>query len=89
MAVVVTNDVQPYHLVVKRGAKTTGIQSVLFTEWLMADDYDIIFPCHIKEPCFVITIADDGSKILQTLPRDAWASEFTKPVEKVTKPVGR
>ena len=89
MAVVVTKDVQPYNLVVKRGATTTGIQSVLFTEWLMADDYDIIHPCHIKEPCFVITIADDGSKILQTLPRDYWASEFTKPVEKAAKPVGR
>jgi hypothetical protein len=83
--VVVTNNLQPIRLVVQKGLHTTGIKSVLLTEWLMSDDYTVIEPSDIEGPCFAILIKDDGSKILQTLPRHLWASEFTEPVDESSK----
>jgi hypothetical protein len=41
-------------------------------------------PDDIQGPCFVISIKDNGSKILQTLPCNKWAPEFTEPVDKQT-----
>ena len=87
--VVVTTNPQPFRLVVQRGVHTTGIQSVLLTEWVMSDDFILIEPSEIEGPCFVISINDDGSKILQTLPRHLWASEFTEPVDKPLKCVAK
>lgn len=81
VTVVLTNEPQQYHLVVQRGLKPSGIKTVLLTEWNMSDDYDVIAPQNIIEPCFVITIDDNGSKVLQTLSLNLWASEFTNPVE--------
>ena len=83
--VVLTNNLQPIRLVVQKGLHTTGIKSVLLTEWLMSDDYTVIEPSDIEGPCFAILIKDDGSKILQTLPRHLWASEFTEPVDESRK----
>ena len=79
-AVVVTEEIQPYRLLVHRGKETTGVGSVLLTEWFMSDEYDVINPGDIEGPCFVIIIRDDESKILQTRPRSEWASQFTTPI---------
>ena len=79
--VVISTNPQPYQLVVQRASHTTGVNSVLLTEWIMSDNYIVIDPCDIEGPCFVISITEDGSKILQTLPRHLWASEFTEPVD--------
>jgi hypothetical protein len=82
--VVITNHLPPFRLVVQRGSHTTGIKSVLLTEWVMSDKFSIIEPDDIQGPCFVISIKDNGSKILQALPCHKWASEFTEPVDKQT-----
>jgi hypothetical protein len=79
--VVITKNPQPFRLVVQFGKAPTGIKSVLLTEWEMSKDLSVIEPKDIEGPCFVISIKDDGSKILQTLPRHLWALEFTEPVE--------
>jgi hypothetical protein len=82
--IVVTKESQPYRLVVQCGIRKTGIKSVLLTEWEMSNDFTVIEPCSIDGPCFVIMIKEDGSKILQTLLRHLWASEFTEPVDDPT-----
>ena len=79
-AVVITEEIQPYRLLVHRGKEPTGVGSVLLTEWFMSDEYDVINPGDIDGPCFVIIIRDDDSKILQTRPRSEWASQFTTPI---------
>ena len=79
-AVVITEEIQPYRLLVHRGKERTGVRSVLLTEWFMNDDYDVINPEEIEGPCFVIIIKEDQSKILQTRPRSEWACEFTTPI---------
>ena len=79
--VVITDYTQPFRLVVQRGVHPTGTKSVLLTEWVMSEDFTVIQPEDIDGPCFVIMIKEDGSKVLQTLPRHLWASEFTEPVD--------
>jgi Plavaka transposase len=71
----------PYHLVVQSTTKKTGIQSVLLTEWCWSSEYLVILPSNIVGPCFVISIKPDMSKVLEALPLEKWASEFTKPVD--------
>jgi Plavaka transposase len=87
--VVVTKNSQPLRLVVQCSVRKTGIKSVLLTEWEMSHDFIVIQPCDIDGPCFVISIKEDDSKILQTLPRHLWASEFTEPVDNPTNPASR
>jgi Plavaka transposase len=87
--VVITTNAQPLRMVVQCADHATGVKSVLLTEWIMSSDYMIIEPCDVEGPCFVISINDDGSKILQTLPRHLWASEFTTPVDEAKKRVGQ
>ena len=72
---------EPYHLVVQSAQQKTGIKSVLLTEWVWSAEYLVIYPSHIVGPCFVISIKDDTSKILEALPLDKWPSEFTTPVD--------
>ena len=84
LAAVVINDKRcqswqdPYLLVVQCATKQTGINSVLLTEWLWSDTFNVISPSNIVAPCFVISIKDDHSKILETLPMEEWANEFTQ-----------
>ncbi|KAI2492859.1 hypothetical protein MHU86_21672 [Fragilaria crotonensis] len=59
----------------------TSVQSVLLTEWCWSSEYLVILPSNIVGPCFVISIKPDMSKVLEALPLDSWASEFTKPVD--------
>jgi hypothetical protein len=74
------HNLEPYHLVVQSAMRRTNVKSVLLTEWLWSDEYLVVFPSNIVSPCFVISIKDDTSKILETLPLEKWASEFTKPI---------
>ena len=84
LAAVVINDKRcqswqdPYLLVVQCATKRTGINSVLLTEWLWSDTFHVITPSNNMGPCFVIFIKDDHSKILETLPMEEWANEFTQ-----------
>jgi hypothetical protein len=72
---------EPYHLVVQSAQRKTGIKSVLLTEWSWSAEYLVIYPSHIVGPCFVISIKDDTSKILEALSLDKLPSEFTTPVD--------
>jgi hypothetical protein len=86
LAAVVLRDIddtntEPYHLIVQSATRKTGIKSTLLTEWVWSPEFLVILPSSIVGPCFVILIKHDTSKILETLPLDKWASEFTKPVE--------
>ena len=75
------DDPEPYHLVVQSATSKTNVKSVLLTEWRWSAEYLVIHPSHIVGPCFVISIKDDSSKVLEAWPLEQWASEFTKPVE--------
>ncbi len=59
-------------LVVQRTTCATGINSVLFTEWLWSNEYHVIVPSDVESPCFVVSIKEDTSKILETLPIEEW-----------------
>ena len=63
-------------LVVQRATQTTGINSVLLTEWLWSSEYHVILPSDVKSPCFVVSIKEDLSKILETLPIEDWHNAF-------------
>ena len=63
-------------LVVQRATQTTGINSVLLTEWLWSSEYHVILPSDVKSPCFVVSIKEDSSKILETLPIEDWHNAF-------------
>ena len=63
-------------LVVQRATSATGINSVLFTEWLWSSKYHVIMPLNVQSPCFVVSIKDDSSKILETLPIEEWHKAF-------------
>ena len=40
-------------------------------------EYITVSPNTIEAPCFVISIRDDNSRVLETLARDKWADQFT------------
>ncbi len=63
-------------LVVQRTTCTTGINSVLFTEWLWSNEYHVIVPSDVQSPCFVVSVKEDTSKILETLPIEEWHKAF-------------
>ena len=71
---VITNDC--LKLIVQRTTYTTGINSVLFTEWLWSNEYHVILPSDVQAPCFVVSIKEDTSKILETLPIEEWHKAF-------------
>ena len=71
------NNPERFRLVVQAAVKRSHIDSVLFTEWSWSSSYRSISPNTIDSPCFVISIKDDGSKILVTKPYDEWPAQFT------------
>ena len=78
--VIVLNELEPkYELIVQSASQRTHRDSVLFTEWLWSPvSYTSISPESIEEPCFVISIKEDHSTILETLRYESWASKFTE-----------
>jgi hypothetical protein len=64
-------------LVVQRTTYATCINSVLFKEWLWSRKYHVIVPSNVQSPCFVVSIKDDSSKVLETLPIEEMAQSFT------------
>jgi hypothetical protein len=64
------------HLVVQRATHKTNVRSVLLTEWWWSPTYYVITLNDIVAPCFVISIKEDNSKILETLPIDEWYLNF-------------
>ena len=66
-----------YKLVVQSAKERTRTKSALLTEWTWNDQYYVISPESIVAPCFVISISDNTSKILETLPYDEWPAQFT------------
>ncbi len=71
------NNPERFALVVQAAVKRSHIDSVLFTEWSWSSTYRSISPNTIDSPCFVISIKDDGSKILVAKPYDEWPAQFT------------
>jgi hypothetical protein len=70
------NNEDRLQLVVQRTTHATGINSVLFTEWRWSREYHVILPSDVKSPCFVVSIKEDTSKILETLPIEEWHQAF-------------
>jgi hypothetical protein len=68
------DSLEPNRLVVKCADYRTGINSVLLTEWTMSQTYYVIKPSSVLRPCVVISITDDDTKILETLPLVDWPS---------------
>ena len=71
------NNPERFRLVVQAAIKRSHEDSVLFTEWSWLPLYQSTSPNTIHAPCFVISIKDDGSKILVTRPYDEWPAQFT------------
>jgi hypothetical protein len=65
------------HLVVQSTTTHTLAKSTLFQEWNWSPDYISVCPNTIEAPCFVISLRDDNSRVLETLAQDKWADEFT------------
>ena len=65
------------HLVVQSTTTRTSAKSTLFQEWNWCPEYISVCPNTIEAPCFVISLSNDNSRVLQTLARDKWADEFT------------
>jgi hypothetical protein len=65
------------HLVVQSTTTRTSAKSILFQEWNWSPEYISVCPNTIEAPCFVISLRDDISRVLETLARDKWADEFT------------
>ena len=72
------DSLEPYRLVVQCADYPTGINSVLLTKWTMSQTYYIVKPSSVLRPCFVmISITEDDTQILETLPLEDWPSKFT------------
>lgn len=71
------NPEEPLQLVVQSATSKTKTKSTLFQEWNWSPEYLTVSPSSIEAPCFVISIRDDHSLILETLARDKWAEQFT------------
>ena len=65
-----TND--RFKLVVQCTTCATDINLVLSTEWLWSSKYHVIVPSDVKLPWFLVSIKEDTSKILETLPIEEW-----------------
>ena len=69
---------EKFQLVVQSVSKKTGVQSALLTEWYWSSTYYAVSPNTIVAPCFVISITQDGSKVLEALPYEDWPDQYTK-----------
>ena len=86
LALVVVNDKTDsgstqFHLIVQSTTQQTSHHgrngSVLFTEWNWSTEYYTIAPENIVSRCFCISGKDDDSWILEALPYEEWADQFT------------
>ena len=64
-------------LVVQSTTSRTPVKSTLFQEWNWSAEYITVSPNTIEALCFVISIRDDNSRVLETLAREKWADQFT------------
>jgi hypothetical protein len=55
------------HLVVQSTTTRTLANSTLFQEWNWSPEYKSIQPNTIEAPCFVISLRDDNSQVLEIL----------------------
>jgi hypothetical protein len=68
----------PYKLVVQSTIERSQTRtSALLSEWSWSPDYHVIDTNDVIAPCFVISIADDHSVVLETKAQHLWAAEFT------------
>jgi hypothetical protein len=71
-------DSKPFKLIVQSTvAKVPEKSSVLLTQWTWSPKYYVIDTESIVGPCFVISIVDDDSVVLEALALDAWPGQFT------------
>jgi hypothetical protein len=52
-------------------------ESTLLREWKWSPTYHLVSCNTIVDPCFVISISHNSSKVLETKPYTEWASKFT------------
>ena len=86
LAAVVANDAfdptvpgsSQFQLVVQSTtARSLKKSSALLSKWTWSPAYCVIETSAVIAPCFVISIADDDSKVLETKAPHLWAAEFT------------
>ena len=58
-------------------ARLLNKSSALLSEWTWSPAYCVIETSAVIAPCFVISIDDDDSKVLETKAPHLWAAEFT------------
>ena len=67
-----------YELVVQPAISTTGKDSVLFKEWQWKNKFRVISTDQVDSPTFCVVINEESSLIIEALPRDQWADQFTE-----------
>ena len=73
LAAVVLHHSAPDHavqLVVQSTTSRTPVKSTFFQEWNWSAEYITVSPNTIEAPCFVISIRDDNSRVLETFARE-------------------
>ena len=68
---------EKYRLIIQPAIAATNCDSVIFQEWMWTPEYYNFSPDTIVGPCFVISIKDYGSRILETKGYEMWSGEFT------------
>ena len=71
-------DFNPFKLVIQSTTKhLLNKSSALLSEWTWSPQYYVIDTDSIVAPCFVISIVEDHSVVLETKARHLWPAEFT------------
>jgi len=71
-------DLHPYKLVIQSTTKRLlNKSSALLSEWTWSPQYYVIDTDSVVAPCFVISIVEDHSVVLETKASHLWAAEFT------------
>ena len=71
-------DSKPFQLIVQSTHEQVLEKSyVLLTQWTWSPIYHVIDTDSIVAPCFVVSIVDDNSVVLEVLALDAWPGKFT------------
>ena len=73
----VSTSAKEVHLVAQSTTTRTSAMSTLFQEWNWSTEYISVCFSTIEAPCFVISLRDDNSQVLETLAQDKWADECT------------
>ena len=74
------DDDDQYTLIIQAAENKTQNSSLLFQEWDWPNDiaYASVSPSSIDSTCFVVSMSENSSTILETVHHEKWAEKFTE-----------